>query len=354
MIQRTNLQESKQSGLSLVEMMISMAISALVIVGVVNLFAANSETYKLMQGQSRMQESARFGLDYLSRAIQHAGYNGCFSTDEDIHFTVDGAATIPYEFDIQRGIQGIDGWSGAASDLDTNYYSGTANDTGIDTTAIAAGTDVLTVRSISSSASLFVDLLDSTDDVVVTVPPADLKFSAAGGGKPKHDLALIHDCEKATIFVVTEVTGTTQATIGHGIADLTTNSIATLARDNTFEDDAFVSAIVTSTFFIAPGLGINNEGDSPLSLWRKTGTDAPVELIEGVEDMQLLYGFDEDGNGTPEIYNKASNLSGTQYFKVKTVRISITVNSVDSVGASTADGLIRRTFHQTVQLRNKG
>ena len=64
----------------------------------------------------------------------------------------------------------------------------------------------------------------------------------------------------------------------------------------------------------------------------------------------------------------------TDYFAVITVRISITVNSVDSVGGTKAptfgclatggrqscftgeifDGLIRRTFHQTIQLRNQG
>ena len=70
--------------------------------------------------------------------------------------------------------------------------------------------------------------------------------------------------------------------------------------------------------------------------------------------MQILYGTDNNKTGTPNIYNRAFLLLADDYFDVITVRLSITVNSVDAVGASTADGLIRRTFHQTVQLRNKG
>jgi type IV pilus assembly protein PilW len=373
-----NIHGSKQKGLSLVELMISMAISAVVTVGVVNLFAANSETYKLMQGQSRMQESARFGLDFLSRAVQQAGFKGCFSKNEDVYFMMNDDTEIPYEFNITRGMIGYESmlsgvWSPVLTALDTPYITGNE----IDTSTILVGTDVLTVRSISSTdAALFSDLPTSTEDIEVTVPTTGLGFSAAPD-VTKDDLALIHDCEKATIFVVTAIADDTpsagKATIKHDI-EVTTpgNTKNTLAEVNTFETDAAVAAIVTSTFYIAPGAGINNDGDAPFSLWRKSGTSAPAELVEGVEDFQVLYGIDSNNTGTPNQYVSANLV--TDYTAVITVRLSITVNSIDGVGGTSAptfgciagggrqscysgesvDGLLRRTFHQTVQVRNKG
>ena len=137
--------------------------------------------------------------------------------------------------------------------------------------------------------------------------------------------------------------------------------------------DAAVSAIVANTFFIKPGEGVNREGDHPFSLWRKAGTGKPVELVEGVENLQVLYGVDTNNDDVPNQYLTA-NLVIPNFADVVTVRISITVNSVDPVGGNSeptfgclasggrqacysgedVDGLLRRTFHQTVQLRNQG
>jgi len=366
-----------QHGLSLIELIIAMAIGGVVSVGVINLFSANSETYKLMQGQSRLQESSRFALDFMSRAIQQAGYKGCFSKNEEVHSTMDDEDDIPYEFDITRGMWGYEylasssNWLPQLTELDTPYITGNE----IDTSTILKGTDVITIRNLSSTdAPLISDLLVDTDPIVVAIPANGFEFSAAAD-----DLALIHDCEKSTIFEITALTVTipnVQATIEHDVEVLNVgeprNSDPGLALVNTFETDAAVSAIVSNTFFIAPGAGINSDGDAPFSLWRKAGTSPPVELVEGVENLQVLYGIDDNNDAVPNQYVSANLV--TDYADVITVRISITVNSVDSVGGSSTptfgciasggrqpcytgesvDGLIRRTFHQTVQLRNKG
>lgn len=363
----------KQLGLSLVELMIAMTIGGVVSVGVINLFSANSETYKLMQGQSRMQESSRFALDFLTRAVQQAGYKGCYSQNQAVYFTMDVVTDIPYEFNITRGMIGYESmvagiWSPVLAALDTPYIMNNEVDTGL----ILVGTDVITIRNLSSTDAPLSVNLAAAADIVVTIPAIGLEYSAASD-----DLALIHDCEKATIF---EITGLTEAgalaTIGHGVEIRVLgeprNSFARLAEVNTYQTDASVSAIVSNTFFIAPGLGLNSEGDNPYSLWRKAGTSAPVELVEGVEDLQILYGVDTNNDGVPNQYLGANFV--TNYAAVITVRISITVNSVDAVGGTTAptfgclasggrqacyigeaiDGLLRRTFHQTIQLRNTG
>ncbi|MEX0941070.1 MAG: PilW family protein [Pseudomonadales bacterium] len=365
----------KQKGLSLVEMLISMSLGAVVTVGVIQLFTANSETYNLMQGQSRMQEGARFSLDFLGRAIQQAGYKGCFSENEDVYTTIQFRGDIPYEFQLFRGIQaydwGVGDWNPVLTPLASAYDASTATvsvgGNAIDIDTVIEGTDVLTIRYASQNeAPLFTSLLTSSEDVVVTIPAGGLEFV-------EDDMVMIHDCEKSTIFRITKLTDNgSEATLEHDTFDAPplNNSVQRLAEVNTFETEthAAVSAIRTSTFFIAPGAGVNNVGDTPLSLWRRFGTDAPVELVEGVEDLQVLFGTDTDNDGTPNQYLTANLV--TDFTDVQTVRISITVNSVDEVGATsppthgctvqscisgeTFDGLVRRTFHQTIQVRNKG
>lgn len=372
---------AKQKGLSLVETMIALTLGAIVTVGIIQLFVANSETYNLLQGQSRMQESARFALNFMGRGIQMAGYKGCFSRNEEVYSVAQNPAGIPYEFDVRDGLFGHEGFAGGggwSTDLDANGLTtlpDTVNDdsfvagNGIPVNDIVPGTDVLTIRRTTSTEyRLASDLLNSSDPVVVkTVDPA----FAIG------DMALIHDCEKSTIFRITDLStnaGLGETTISH--LDTGTqpfdNDRQQLAEVNTFEMDAAVSPIETSIYYIAPGAGVNNQGDSPLSLWRKSGTGPPVELVEGVENLKVLFGEDTDEDGVPNVYSLASGIA--DYSKVVTVRLSITVNSVDDVGADSEpshgciwdggeqpcfdgelrDGLIRRTFHETVQVRNKG
>lgn len=363
----------KQKGLSLVEMMIAMSLGAVVTVGVIQLFTANSETYNLMQGQSRMQESARFSMDFLGRAILQAGYKGCFSENEDVYTTIQFRDDIPYEYQMFRGIQafdwGIGDWNPVLTPLASAYDASTGTvvvgGNAITIANVVQGTDVLTIRYASQNeAPLFSDVV-TDEDVVVTIPAGGLEFI-------EDEMVLIHDCEKSTIFRITDLTTAgTEATLFHDTFDPPPlhNSVQRLA-DTAFEweKQAAVSAIRTSTFFIAPGAGVNNVGDTPLSLWRRFGTDAPVELVEGVEDLQVLFGTDTDNDGTPNQYLTANLV--TDFTEVQTVRVSITVNSVDEVGATSApshgcavqscisgetfDGLVRRTFHQTFQVRNKG
>jgi len=64
-------------GFSLVELLIAMALSAILLVGVVSIYANSKQTYNVQEGQSRLQENARFAMDRLSKEISSAGYMGC-------------------------------------------------------------------------------------------------------------------------------------------------------------------------------------------------------------------------------------------------------------------------------------
>ena len=158
-------------------------------------------------------------------------------------------------------------------------------------------------------------------------------------------------------------------TIGHDTANIDAhrNNDLNLALINSFGLDASVSAIESHTFYIAPSVGKNNDGNNQLSLWRKSTLSAPIELVEGVENLQLLYGEDTDSDDIPNKYQRADEV--TDWAAVVTIRVTVIVNSIDNVGSTSVpvlscgdrcidgevyDGLIRRSFTQTMHIRNRG
>ena len=112
-----------------------------------------------------------------------------------------------------------------------------------------------------------------------------------------------------------------------------------------------VGEVESTYFFVAESTRPNNAGDMPLALWQKVGPDAPVELIQGVEDMQILYGIDTtltDGIANPNRYVPASAVPDAS--QVVAIRVSLSVNSIDQV---TEDNqTLQRTFSKTILIRN--
>ena len=71
-----NLALNKTSGLSLVELMIAMAVSGILMLGISQIFSINSRSYKVQDESARMQESGRYAFNTLMTDIRRAGYFG--------------------------------------------------------------------------------------------------------------------------------------------------------------------------------------------------------------------------------------------------------------------------------------
>ncbi len=366
---------SVQKGFTLIELMIGLTLVSIISLGITQFLVANAQTYKFLQGQSRVQESGRFALETLIRSAQMAGFKGCFSTNDEVHKTF--LADIPYEFDLTSGLLGYEGESTGwvpnieivlpktISGIDTNVYAAGAigPGLGIDTNSILRKTDIFTVNYISEKKHrLSVNMATSAEDIEVDT--TDFEFAI-------DYMAYIQDCEKGTVFRITGITG--DGDIQHSAVvdpDGFTNALTRLAEFNTYETDAYVSAIESHTFYIAPGEAALNAGNTTMSLWRKVGPAAPEELIEGIEDLQIKYGVDTDSDDIPNRYLDADAV--IDFDNVLTLRITVTSNSLEDVGGNTApthgctagiqdclsgetfDGLLRRTFTQTIKLKNRG
>lgn len=68
---------SRTRGFTLIEMMVALAISTLLLMGVVALFISSRASYETTEQLSRIQENGRFSLDQFATDIRSAGFQGC-------------------------------------------------------------------------------------------------------------------------------------------------------------------------------------------------------------------------------------------------------------------------------------
>jgi type IV pilus assembly protein PilW len=99
---------------------------------------------------------------------------------------------------------------------------------------------------------------------------------------------------------------------------------------------------------------INN---SVLEKTDPTNANTFTELIEGVENMQVYYGADNNVDDSPDSYVPAGTV-GLNMDKVVSIRMVLTVRTLDNNLAETADPVhgdrrIRRNFSSTITLRNR-
>ncbi len=354
-----------QKGLTIIELMISLVISSLVTLGLVQMFTANQESSSLLRGQATLGESGRFAMEMIGRSLRKANYRGC-NSKRAVEDTID---TVPYEFALDMGIQGYEGSAGTwtpdfsitrmpmtSGSTDTNVYSpGGESGTGIDLDALVDDTDILTVW-FASPTEYSVDtatepLVSGVEPILLNASPTDIEDAL-----DRYHVAFINDCSTENMFVVTQINNRSgsaelEHTAGVGVG-ATQNLTPIMGTGSGYQDGVVVQPIVSHTFYIGQSGNVNAFGDPINSLFRKDGINAPIELVEGIEDMEILYGVDTGGEAlVPSTYVPASGVS--DFKDVIAVRVQIVANSVDDVGSSDADGILRRTFTQTVRLRNR-
>ena len=335
--------------------MLALGLGALVAAGAARLFADSQRAHALLHAQTRMQESARHALDFIARSVRSAGYRGCMSSSHVVWNTLNGSLNAMFEINVSVPVEAFDGtdalgtpdsWTPSLSALPRQGVRSTSvHGRGIDVDAVLPLSDVLVLRRVAARGAR----------IAAAVAPDAFPLVEDTGELDAGDFAVIADCRQAALFRVSRMER------GDGVATLVRTpgseafdnaaGVSLSATDTPYgnassAEGAAVFGVVTEIYFIGRGMGRNQAGSVPSSLWRKTTTDAPVELIQGIEDLQVRLGLDGNGDGAVDRYALPGDAAGHD---VRSLDVRVTANSADAVVGAEP---LRRTFSRVIALRN--
>jgi type IV pilus assembly protein PilW len=335
----------QQKGLSLIELMISITLGLMLMLGVLNVFLGSRGAFVSQQAISRIQESGRFAIDYMNKEIRMAGFLGCASNVDDSKIiTTLGTAGV-FRWDYKTIVKGY---------TDTTMPAGSDPAATGTKLVVKAGTDVLEI--VSASGTQVLVTADTTTGSLTTTASDCLS-----GGLCANDILVASDCQKAQIFQATSMSGS-PLTINHAAGSAPGNATP-VWTDKLFGAGAEVTKMRKMLFYIK-----NNAAGVP-SLWLwDNGLNS--ELVEGVEDMDIQYGIDTTGDDdVPDVYKTAADVTTGEWADVKSVHIELLVRTpedrvlaepqkytfpLSSASATTpTDRVMRQVFVSTVAVRSR-
>jgi type IV pilus assembly protein PilW len=390
-MRENHLRYSRTSaGFSIVELMISVLIGAFVLNGIVEVYGGSKQTYRAVEELSRLQENARYSMQIITRTARNAGYNGCSTRQGPLTNTLNNPNSV--EFDFATGANGFEANSsapGSTVTISSEYpaasgsWSGGTVPSAVSALAVA-GSDILVLRGPvgdnvpvaknNNGSQLFTAIATTNRG---TCPDANPSLSGFCDG----DIVMVTDCTKSRVFQVTGLAQTSSnpcsttepcLNLQHASSGTPGNAITSWGGSSApdgerFGPDSDIVRIQTSMFFVGVG------ADGSPSLYQRLDSAAPVELIPGVENMQVLYGEDSSGDGVANQYRTADTVVDEQ--AIVSLRISLLLRTTNEIspdtntlthllsGATAAaattvdpfnDRRGRYVFNATIKLRNRG
>jgi type IV pilus assembly protein PilW len=337
---------TKRQGFSLIELMIAMLLGILLLLSITSMFITNKRVYKEQESMSRLQENARFALETMIWDIRMAGYSGCSHDITDVVNHVNGGNNSQSIFNFSNAVEG--------SENNANWLPSGSTD---QVANMVAGTDAITVSYLNP---IGIGIAEAMPQV-----SAELKVTSVGN-LVEGDIIAVSDCDSADIMEITQVQ-TSSLHLQHnagGGAPAPGNATQPLQKK--YDTDAQVVSFVSRRYYIGTG------AYGGPSLFRTSNGTTPQELIEGVEQMQILYGVDTDSDKIADTYLTATNVPS--WSNVVSVRLSLLFRTVEQnfqidpdtktyalLGGGTGGATVgpvkdynrRRVFTTTIQIRNR-
>lgn len=352
----------KQAGLSLVELMVSIAISMTVLSGVVQVLVVSKSNFVTEKELATLQENARFAIKFMADEIRMAGFTGCSSTPLYVANALNGSAGSWYLGG--AGLQGFD-YDAGASSFPVEFRADVAPNT--DSVVIRRGEKSGLAISSHNSNSAQLGLnqnhsLKKGQIIMMTTP----------------------DCQQVGIMQMSNTNdNNTISNVVHNTGSGTSPGNCTkylggnftcasgTASSKSYGQGSSIMTMRSEAYYV----GVSELDSTVPALHRErlllnTSTDsvytAAEELVQGVENMQILYGLDNAFNdGIADMYVKA-NSGLMNWNNVVSVRLSLRMRSIFSVynenvdfpefdgvtGTDGSDRFMRQTVTTTIQIRN--
>jgi type IV pilus assembly protein PilW len=391
--------QTKQTGLSLIELMVAMTISLFLLIAIGLVYSTSKSGFTYANNTVRMSEDASFALDSISRDVRMASYGGCkgvsrkpvvpgtynINTDTLIPnldqvkvntFSGDEkpnpfSASVFNALDAVRGFTNSSGANAAFSPA-PSFLNGTSSSFAISTTRpilfVSGGSE----RALQVNAPV-VPGAGLTTSIDFAGDPNKWNNNFTGANSGNKYFMLISDCKNSEIFRADSMTTT---------GTMTTESKLL----QSYGADAVVTPLVSSTYFLATRKSSGVLASTP-SLYRSYfngNKQKTEELVPNVEAITFQYG-ENTSCVTPsaaacttlnppslvaDVYRQAVNVN--DWSRVVSVRIGLIMVTEDNGQAAktsattekikwidgdypvpTADRRLRRAYSTTVTIRNR-
>lgn len=361
-----------QMGLSVVELLVSLAIGMAVIAGSIQVVVSSKRSFMDQDEVTFIQTNARFALDLISKDIRMAGYLGC-ATQNSVQ-TANSIADDAGGYISLHGLRGFEGSTTTSSFLADFQAKATV------------GTDAVLIRRAADSGEM---------DVGKHVAAAATIHLWDTHNYKEGSTLMIADasCRNVGIFQVSGPNGLPANHINHNVGSGTKN--CTKIVKGNFVCSASCKAVScggygTATGSYGPGskvmefvsnayyIGESSVMPGMPALRRQVfnADGAPStsseEIALGVEDMEILYGVDSNGDGDVDQSRQADQMdldgNGTvtdeEWDQVLNVKISLVFRSQAPVlanaekrtlaGKDYEDRFMRQAVNSTIRIRNRG
>lgn len=263
---------AKQAGVSLIELMVSLLIGSLMIVGAVTVFMQSRNTYRTNDSAARLQEIGRYAMDVIEPDVRLAGYWGLTNKPDFIENRGTASDAVQQAVDTGLTVNCEKNWTVNVA----RYLDGRDNGAyGLNcaATSQASWADVLIVRRASSTTTALTN----------------------------NRMQIQSNRIRGAIFKNGTLPG------GYGAAPASETH------------DLFVNAYYVS-----------NPASGPV-LMRQTLADGPTvenqTIIPGVEDLQVQFGIDSNADGNADQYVNPGNVPATA--QIVSARIWLLIRAED-------------------------
>ncbi|MFC5697936.1 PilW family protein [Pseudomonas sp. GCM10022186] len=284
---RGALQRSGEQGFSLIELMVAMVIGLLLVSGLLTLVMGNLQGYGELMKSGYQIENGRFASEILHDDLAHAGFLGGLSSPLAPAAVPDPCDLTSAKLESALGLA-VQGWNSPNATTTPGWSC-------LNSVNYKAGTDVLVVRRVSTNAVASL----SAGNFYLQASPVDYRF---GDKDTEFDLPAMKNSVKPDIRV-------------------------------------FIQHI----YFISTCSDCSGNGDGiptlkRLELTAVSGSPAlrAVPLVEGIENLQIDYGLDDNGNGSPERF-VLSPASVAEWESLVVVRFNLLVRNLESSGGYSDD-----------------
>lgn len=352
-------------GFSLVELMVSLAISLFLILGIFQIYISANNTDRTGQALAKVQGNGRFALSYLMRDLRLTGYQGCIDLDTM------AVSVVAKDDDINVDIIPLQGF---VVDASGNWSP-----------AKPAEDDELDIDGAPANASDVIYIQHASPIFTEVTCPGDV--CAKGSALPiddldddisKGDMVIVTDCDSADMFRVTN-DPTSQSpgnySLAHSGSAWNKTSDLSIDYEETVSKQVRVMTFKANAYYVKDTGRDSSSGDDIFALFRyDRQKKAEFEIVEGIERLKVLYGEELSSGNLRFVSADDANLDMDN---VKAIRISVLAVSNErvkkfddkvnynlvgtTVQPSTVSGAaityaqdrrLRRAFTATIQLRN--